>query len=76
MADNKRVELKEEFLDEITGGSLRWYGSNVTIKGSNGPVYTRVKRYADCAAVMEEHCRGMSDQQTLDALLNAGYITQ
>ena len=75
MAENKRVELKEEVLDQISGGTLLWAGTTVTIKGSNGPVYNTVKKYSECASFMDTQCRGMSDEETLQALLNAGYIT-
>lgn len=70
---SEKIELFEEDLSEVSGGSLTWSGTTVT--STSGLTYTRVAKTSACAQFMAANCRGMSDEQTLQALLNAGYIT-
>lgn len=74
---SNRVELKDELMDEVVGGNLTytWFGGEGAC-GLNGNHYFHFSDKKSFVDFMKDCMinQGMSDVDTLKAMLNAGII--
>lgn len=73
---DKRIELNEEYLDDVTGGALRWQGGKVWPKNDPTHVYTFTDYYAATDYIKNNWPGGTHDESTLEWLEKAGYVTK
>lgn len=70
-----RVQLSEEILDQVVGGTLIWEGKTVHPKDNPEAVY-KFKSFTRCMQWLDENWDTVQDQSCLEAMVAAGLVTR
>lgn len=70
-----RVEISEDVLDQVVGGTLVWEGKTVHPK-NNPDVQYKFRSFTKCMQWIDANWNSAQDEACLEALAAAGLVTK